>query len=291
MTIAQFIDTYTNKFVERYDLSNKNQCVDLVLQFVDDVMAMPTLIPLGINPAYDLWYKTHKLSPHVLKLSNTPQATPKAGDIVVWDKTYGPAGHTAIATGKATTSSFEVLSQNDPLGKPCIIKSYNYNHVLGWLRPKSLPIDEPVKPPMNDQDKKDIESMRSLRKYNGVWYESKHVIADYESRKAEVKKLQDESGAKSKEITTLKKAVEVAQNKAEADLAQAQVDCSKKIADITDKNRIDMENIETRHKEEIKRLKEEGNTTEVPVETPLNVRFRDKSANQKLLAILEIMGA
>lgn len=180
-------------------------------------------------------------------------------------------------------------NRSDPVG----------DFTLLWLTNSQPP------PIMPDQDKKDIESMKNLRKYISVWYESKHVIADYEARKLEIKELQDAVGekkkeisslnadviARDKEITNLRKAVEVAQNLAEQQLAQAKIDCQKKIDDIVDKNRIDMENLETRHREEIKKLKEEGNIVEVPIETPLRARFKGKSLNDKVIALLEILGA
>lgn len=55
--------------------------------------------------------------------------------------------------------------------------------------------------PMTNQDKKDIESMRALREYNNVWYESKNIIKDYEDRKQEVRDLQDTVSKKSEVIS------------------------------------------------------------------------------------------
>lgn len=288
MTIQEFITKWNGKYLERYDSSNKHECVDLILGYIDEVLGLGSIIPIGILNASDLWDKTHKLSPHVYKHSNTPQAVPQAGDIIVFSKSYnnGP-GHTAIATGKGNTTSFEAFSQNDPLGKPCILKTYNYSFVTGWLRPKVL--DIPTTPTMTDQQK--IDYCNQIMKKYPTFYTSGDVFKFIDQRAQEIRELQNTITAKNKEITALKKAVEVAQNLGEQQLAQAKIDCEKKVADLTDKNRIDMEALETRYKEEIKKLKEEGNTVEVPVETPLRLRFKDKSANQKLLAIIEILGA
>lgn len=60
--------------------------------------------------------------------------------------------------------------------------------------------DHETKPPtddMNEQQKKDHESMKNLRRYKGTWYESQDIIRDYE-------KIDDERKDRGKEITTLK---------------------------------------------------------------------------------------
>lgn len=158
---------------------------------------------------------------------------------------------------------------------------------------------------MNDQDKKDIESMKNLRAYNNVWYESKNVIADYEARRQEIKELQDALGvkhkeisnlkadviAKDKEIAALKKEVETVQNKAVADLAKKDIDCQKKIDDVKSHFIIDTDSLKKKHAEEIKKLKESAQTTPAPIETPLKDRFAKKSKLIKFNAILEIISA
>lgn len=141
MTLDTFINTHNGKKLEVFDAGSPDQCVDLILGYVRDVLGLGHLIPLGIGTAYDLWTKTHKLSPYVDKILNTIDAIPQAGDIIVWKTTYGSAGHTAVCTGWAGQTQFEAFSQNDPLGTPCVIRRYSYNHVVGWLRPKSLPTD------------------------------------------------------------------------------------------------------------------------------------------------------
>ena len=50
----------------------------------------------------------------------------------------------AVATGVGNYSSFEAFSQNDPTGSVCIKRMYNYNHVLGWLRPKNYITNSPT---------------------------------------------------------------------------------------------------------------------------------------------------
>jgi hypothetical protein len=141
MGIDTFIQTWNGKKLEVFDSSSPNQCTDLVLGYIRDVLGLGHLIPIGISIAYDLWTKTHKLSPYVDKIPNTLTAIPQKGDIIVWKTTYGPAGHTAVCTGWAGQTQFETFSQNDPLGMGCVVKRYSYDHVAGWLRPKSLPAE------------------------------------------------------------------------------------------------------------------------------------------------------
>lgn len=65
----------------------------------------------------------------------TPGAIPLEGDLVVWGNSYGPAGHIGIAI-EGTASTFRVFEQNNPTGTNASVRQRNYNHVLGWLRPK-----------------------------------------------------------------------------------------------------------------------------------------------------------
>lgn len=53
---------------------------------------------------------------------------------------------------------------------------------------------------MTDQEKKDIESMKALRVYKNVWYESKYIISDFEELKKERDLLGKENSRKDSEI-------------------------------------------------------------------------------------------
>ena len=96
MTLKDFIQKYNGKFVERYDSNSLRQCVDLFLAYLDEVLGHGSLIPIGINPAYDIYNKVHKWSPFSKKIKNTPQALPQYGDVIVWSSGFGPAGHVGI---------------------------------------------------------------------------------------------------------------------------------------------------------------------------------------------------
>jgi len=140
MTLKDFIQKYNGKFVERYDSNAKNQCVDLFLAYLDEVLGHGSLIPIGINPAYDIYNKVHKWSPHSTKIKNTPQALPQYGDVIVWSSGFGPAGHVGIFL-EGDLNKFTAFVQNDPVKSPSIIKEYTYTKVLGWLRPDNLPTE------------------------------------------------------------------------------------------------------------------------------------------------------
>lgn len=138
MTLQQFITKYNNQPVEVFDKNNKNQCVDLFLAYIRDVLGLGSIIPIGIVNAYDIYNKTTRFTPHATKHKNTPTFVPKRGDVAIWSSKYGPAGHVAIVT-EADINRFRAFSQNDPIGSPCVIREYNYNNVLGFLTPNNLP--------------------------------------------------------------------------------------------------------------------------------------------------------
>jgi len=141
MKFSEFIKKYNNKKVERFDSNAKYQCVDLFLAYLDEVLRLGAIIPIGIINAFDIYNKTHKWTPHSTKIKNDPNAVPQYGDVIIWSSGYGPAGHVAIYT-EGDVNKFKAFSQNDPLGSPCVIREYTYKNVLGWLRPNNMPKEE-----------------------------------------------------------------------------------------------------------------------------------------------------
>ena len=136
MNISEFIKKYNGKFVD-FDGKFGNQCVDLARQFIREFLGLKQ--PAGVEGAKDLFYNFEKdpnLYQQFTKIKNTLTFIPQAGDIVIWSEKYGAYGHIAICTGKGTVWSFETLSQNDPHNSPCILKTYTYSKVLGFLRKK-----------------------------------------------------------------------------------------------------------------------------------------------------------
>ena len=133
----EFFKTFNNQGVEVVDANAYNQCVDLAVAWVDW---------LGISRqttakyyAYQIYTDTPQyVLSYMDRIANTPDAVPQKGDIVVWNKTYnGGPGHVGIATGNGDLNTLEAFEQNDPTGTVSHLKTYNYNHVLGWLRLKT----------------------------------------------------------------------------------------------------------------------------------------------------------
>ena len=136
----RFLDKYNGEHVEVVDPTNKNQCFDLAVAWLDFLG-----LPRSFNHyfAYSIYTNPTKITKENFDLiPNTDVAKPQAGDIVVWAKSFNrTAGHVAIATGEGKaegkyTDWFGALSQNDPLYSVCRVKHYKFNHVLGWLRYK-----------------------------------------------------------------------------------------------------------------------------------------------------------
>lgn len=135
MNYQDFKSKYLGKKWD-YDGAYGAQCVDLFRFYVKDSLSGNQ--PKGVAGAADFWvnYETDpNLKNYFDKVPNTPEGVPQAGDVMIWNKKYGPYGHIAIVDS-ATVDSFTCLSQNDPLGQPTILKSYKYVNVYGWLHPK-----------------------------------------------------------------------------------------------------------------------------------------------------------
>jgi hypothetical protein len=134
ITLTEFINKYKGKWVD-FDGYYGAQCVDLVQYWSQNLGGHRFK-----GDAYSIFYQAGTFYDQV---PNPPIGNPKEGDIVVWAYTYNWAGgHTGVATGKgistgASSDWFECFEQNDPTGKPCQLKNYNFNNVLGWLHPKN----------------------------------------------------------------------------------------------------------------------------------------------------------
>jgi len=242
MSIDDFVAKWQGKKLEVYDPTNLFQCVDLVLGFMDEVQGKGNLIPLGIANAYELWTKTpSKVLTHYTKVKNTLEAIPQAGDIIVWKH-----NHTAVATGWAGQTLFEVFSQNDPEGAPCIIKRYNYDNIYGWLRLKSS----------QENNMSDFEKI--LNKYFNQQVTIDFVINYLDDLKAERDKLNKAITDKDKKIAQLRQEVEVVKNKAKADLAKAEVDCQKGLDDQKARYFIELETKDHRIKDLEIQIEEAG---------------------------------
>jgi len=131
MTHSEFLKKYLNQKID-WDSKYGAQCVDLMRFYVRDVLKTSQFKPVA--GAKDFWNQDHT---EYEKIVNTVEAIPQEGDIVIWGATYGPYGHVAICM-KATQTRVTCFSQNDPIGSPCIEKTYTYKHILGWFRKKTM---------------------------------------------------------------------------------------------------------------------------------------------------------
>ena len=159
---TDFITKYNSRYVEVVDPNAYAQCFDLVLQWCIELGIPKNIFPFA--NAYQIYtnYGPNQ-SVYFDRIYNSPDAIPKEGDILVWGNSYNYAGgHTGIyKSGDIWT--FTAFIQNDPFKTPSHLKTYNYNYVLGWLRPRnySLPLTcdqkekllkEKVNSPLSDTD-------------------------------------------------------------------------------------------------------------------------------------------
>lgn len=131
LTYKQFFDQYNGKYWD-FDSAWGNQCFDLI-QFWAKNLNIP---PITGAYAYQI-YNTADTK-YFTKIPNGPNDVPREGDIIVWSWYYNYAGgHTGVATGKGDVWSFECFEQNDPTGSNSHLRTYKYDQVIGWIRPKN----------------------------------------------------------------------------------------------------------------------------------------------------------
>jgi hypothetical protein len=126
MTLEEFFNAWNGKKND-FDGIYEHQCVDLVKQYVKDVLNAPTWT--GEPKDYG------SLAPksHFTHQKNTLLYIPPAGAIGIWDGNVGEGhGHVAIVT-TASLMRFVSFDQNWPKGSPCILVNHNYKNVTGFL--------------------------------------------------------------------------------------------------------------------------------------------------------------
>lgn len=224
MQLDNFIKKYQGQRVD-FDGKWHGECVDLYRQYVKEVLKIPQSPP--VIGAKDIWDKY--LPEHYTKVPKSPTGVPPKGSIVIWSIKYGEFGHVAISMG-GDTNSFNAFSQNDPVGSKCVIRSYKYTHVLGWLVPKNVIIetDMPTYLPallLNDlgidttKSEGDVrgrvgEIKDKLNKYDSLEKDLKLARVNLETAEAELASLKvrvdnaDENGARLEaEVKNLKELV------------------------------------------------------------------------------------
>lgn len=141
MTIQEFFQAYEGLWIESTsigDSGSRDQCVDLWRVYNLRVIGGPNVT----GNAVDYW--TNFPIDFYDKIPNDSiDDVPRLGDVIIWGTKYGPYGHIAVCTDIADTKGFTSFDQNDPAKSPCHFQPHTYSGVLGWLRPKKLPVDTP----------------------------------------------------------------------------------------------------------------------------------------------------
>lgn len=174
MTIDQFFNKYNGKFVEyhSYGSGALNQCVDIVNQYIKEVL---NLTPIIGTDAKDFPKKYNKSE--FDWIPNTPTGVPEKGDIIVWS-----TNHIAIIN-TANVNNFVSFDQNYPTGSPCKFVTHNYNGVSGWLRAKTMPTYE-----LTDKQLEDLQTDSN----NWKFLCTKYDISDPKQIVDKIEQLQKE---------------------------------------------------------------------------------------------------
>jgi hypothetical protein len=176
ITFQQFANKYLGKQVEyhSFDPKAKYQCVDLVNQYIVEVLG---LTPVIGTHAKDFPSKIKTTEFEVLK--NTPDFIPVIGDIAIWNgKSGGGYGHIAVVSdNKATTKKFNSLDQN--WSKPLFVtfESHSYTNVSHFLRSKK----KAPKPVEKTYSQKEWDDLRHENQDNwDKWQAAEKRIIEYE---------------------------------------------------------------------------------------------------------------
>ena len=132
MTLAQYIVyALAKKQIEyhSYSANAKNQCVDLVNDFIEKVWDLTPII--GTN-AKDF---PEKLTQGMVFIPNTVEYLPSPGEIAVWNgRVGGGAGHIAVVTKKGLQTTFKSLDQNWSKKEFITEETHSYSNVRGFIR-------------------------------------------------------------------------------------------------------------------------------------------------------------
>lgn len=131
MTVQEFLTKYNGKGID-YDGYYGFQCMDLANQYNKEVVGAPRLT----GNAVDVW-NTYPQT-HYDRIANTPTGVPLKGDILIWSQGVGQYGHIAVFY-QGDMLKFTSFDQNWPVGSICHFQPHNYNYLLGWLHPKTVP--------------------------------------------------------------------------------------------------------------------------------------------------------
>jgi len=189
MTYQDFKKKWLGKSID-WDKKYGNQCVDVYRQYCHE-LGFPQS-PL-VKGAVNIWdtYLTECFD----KIPNTPKGIPNQGDVIIWGTTVGKYGHCAIFD-HGDVNKFVSLDQNWPSdnGEGVLHEQeHNYKGVLGWLRPKLLPVCE--------AEREEIRNLQS---------QLKNSQSVQEQTAASLSEIAAQLAAKTKELVKSQASLEVA---------------------------------------------------------------------------------
>lgn len=139
ISFDEFIAKWTGKPVD-FDGVYPNQCMDLMHQYVYDVLGLTDRKLLAHPAAYQVFTDFSEKDTFD-KIANTPDGVPQKGDIVLFNKTpSNPYGHVCIFI-EGDAKKFQSFDANYPTGSLPHVQTHTYGYCLGWLRPKATSPD------------------------------------------------------------------------------------------------------------------------------------------------------
>ena len=155
-------------FEPKPDCFKPYQCVDLVEQYMQDVLGLQVVTGIGsAHSYYDDFYNTPFLYNNFTRITYDGTNMPQVGDIVVWSTAVGGgAGHISIAYEDITSTSFVCFGQNWTIHERTSLEPHsNYNNVLGWLRSNNAPPEPPEPEPEQEIKKHKFPWVLYARKF------------------------------------------------------------------------------------------------------------------------------
>ena len=142
MSFDDFIVKWTGKPVD-FDGIYPNQCMDLMHQYVYDVLGLTDARILAHPAAYQVFTDFTEIQ-YFEKIANTPTGIPQKGDIVLFNKTSSnPYGHVCIFI-EGDANKFKSFDANYPVGSLPHVQDHTYGYCLGWLRFKGTAPDDTI---------------------------------------------------------------------------------------------------------------------------------------------------
>lgn len=206
-SLTEFVALYNGKTNVGNTPENKGECVGLVVMWI---------LNLGLTHFYGHAkdFFTNSPNSQYTKINNAPSVYPKAGDIIIWDKTAGGGfGHVAIVVESDPASdTFTVFEQNNPgnvPGRACEVTTYkNWAGVIGWIRPRVSETNDlaELEKILKDLEKENGELRASRNKwkrdYSDLEKEYKRVLSSKEEHIKQLQRTNADLSANVSDITS-----------------------------------------------------------------------------------------